>query len=146
MGRIQSGWWFGYHLRRDLSAVALPLPPSSADTSHCLYLLPLFSFLLPLSACGRNPNYLKFFAMARSAVLVLLLVAIFLAHSSLGSGRRVKVLRHPPGRSLLERGPEIERVMREMVTDYKEPGPNTNPRGGSLINIPPPLPPAPYVN
>ncbi|KAK8947488.1 hypothetical protein KSP40_PGU016571 [Platanthera guangdongensis] len=72
--------------------------------------------------------------MARSSFLLLVLLAILLSNACQGHGRRVKFMRHSQEKSLLEVG----RIMQEMTEmDYKEPGANTNPRGGPLLIFPP---------
>ncbi|KAK9271741.1 hypothetical protein L1049_002104 [Liquidambar formosana] len=76
--------------------------------------------------------------MGRSSFLTVLLVsALLILSSSHGFGRKVMAtVEHEDSTVLLE---ETEGKPREMIEsmDYKDPGPNTNPKAGYMFSPPP---------
>merc|ERR1712137_697191 len=82
--------------------------------------------------------------MGRPRFLALLLVSalVFLSFSQ-GYGRRIRVMRHygrwgSSAPVVHEENSGMEREMVETKMDYQEPGANTNPRGATVFNSPPP--------
>ncbi|XP_008783868.2 uncharacterized protein LOC103702970 [Phoenix dactylifera] len=82
--------------------------------------------------------------MGRPRFLALLLVSalVFLSFSQ-GYGRRIRVMRHygrwgSSAPVVHEENSGMEREMVETKMDYQEPGANTNTRGATVFNSPPP--------